>query len=313
MLSNFAKFNRGYLLVALLLLWTGHAAAEPATSEDCRPLPTPSLEAGQPLAYADAVLWRVDKEGRQPNYLFGTIHVADAKISTLPQPVTDALDSAQVFVMEALPDLEESIKFSQMMYFDDGKKLRDYLDEEMYKRTMQILEDYQLTPEDLVFMQPWAAFILMSYPQGEGLPLDLQLLDIAQRNGIDIRGLETLSEQGRVFSTMDLDFQVRLLLDTVCNYEIVSSEFDTMKSLYLQRDLQALYNYSRKNSFAGDQLYEDLFKSLLTDRNHVMVERMQPVLEAGNAFIAIGAMHLPGADGILSLLAQQGYTITAVY
>jgi len=313
MLSNFAKFNRGYLLVALLLLWTGHAAAEPATSEDCRPLPTPSLEAGQPLAYADAVLWRVDKEERQPSYLFGTIHVADPKISTLSQPVADALDSAQVFVMEALPDLEESIKFSQMMYFDDGKKLRDYLDEEMYKRTMQILEDYQLTPEDLVFMQPWAAFILMSYPQGEGLPLDLQLLDIAQRNGIDIRGLETLSEQGRVFSTMNLESQVRLLLDTVCNYGTVSGEFDTMKSLYLQRDLQALYNYSRKNSFAGDQLYEDLFKSLLTDRNHVMVERMQPVLEAGNAFIAIGAMHLPGADGILSLLAQQGYTITAVY
>lgn len=313
MLSNFAKFNRGYLLVALLLLWTGHAAAEPATSEDCRPLPTPSLEAGQPLAYADAVLWRVDKEERQPSYLFGTIHVADPKISTLSQPVADALDSAQVFVMEALPDLEESIKFSQMMYFDDGKKLRDYLDEEMYKRTMQILEDYQLTPEDLVFMQPWAAFIIMSYPQGEGLPLDLQLLDIAQRNGIDIRGLETLSEQGRVFSTMNLESQVRLLLDTVCNYGTVSGEFDTMKSLYLQRDLQALYNYSRKNSFAGDQLYEDLFKSLLTDRNHVMVERMQPVLEAGNAFIAIGAMHLPGADGILSLLAQQGYTITAVY
>ena len=45
----------------------------------------------------------------------------------------------------------------------------------------------------------------------------------------------------------------------------------------------------------------------------MMTERMQQVLAGGNAFIAIGAMHLPGDDGVLSLLAKQGYTITAVY
>ena len=139
------------------------------------------------------------------------------------------------------------------------------------------------------------------------------MLDIARRKGADTRGLESLSEQGRIFNSMDLKSQVRLLLDTLCNYDTVNNEFETMKTLYLQRDLRALYNYSLQSSFPGDKLYEDLFERLLTDRNRVMVERMQQVLAGGNVFIAIGAMHLPGADGVLSLLSRQGYTITAVY
>jgi len=301
------------LLTALLLSLPAFAVAEPATGDDCRPLPASSLEADEPLAYANAVLWRVDKEGRQPSFIFGTIHVSDPEISSLPQPVSAALDSARTFVMEALPDPDESLKLARMMYFDDGKKLRDYLDEDLYKRTMNILVDYHIAPNALAFMKPWAAFIIMSYPQSEGLPLDLQLLETATNNGLDTRGLETLTEQGSVFSSLDLESQVRLLLDTVCNYDAVSGEFEIMKSLYLKRDLQALYNYTRKNSFAGDQFYADLFRRLLTDRNRLMAERMQSILDVGNAFIAIGAMHLPGDDGVLSLLAEEGYTISAFY
>ncbi len=51
-------------------------------------------------------------------------------------------------------------------------------------------------------------------------------------------------------------------------------------------------------------------KALLTDRNHVMAERAVPLLEKGNAFIAVGAMHLPGNEGLISLLKQKGYSLT---
>jgi len=313
MTADFEKFKQGFLLTALLLIWSALAAAAPATRDDCRPHQEFAQETGNSLVYADALLWKISKGEQSPSYIFGTIHVSDPRIAALPAQVHAALNSAHVFVMEALPDLQESMKLSEMMYFNDGKKLRDYLDDDLFKRTTNILDDYQIASESVTFMKPWAAFIIMSYPRGEGMPLDLQLLDIARRNGAETRGLETLSEQGRVFSSMDLESQVRLLLDTLCNYDAVNSEFETMKLLYLQRDLRALYDYSQKYSFPGDRLYDDLFRRLLSDRNRVMVERMQQALTGGNVFIAIGAMHLPGADGVLSLLAQQGYTITAVY
>ncbi|HEY7840695.1 MAG TPA: TraB/GumN family protein [Gammaproteobacteria bacterium] len=52
---------------------------------------------------------------------------------------------------------------------------------------------------------------------------------------------------------------------------------------------------------------------LLTGRNRIMVERMLPLVESGDAFVAVGAMHLPGADGILALLRERGFTIERVY
>ena len=48
------------------------------------------------------------------------------------------------------------------------------------------------------------------------------------------------------------------------------------------------------------------------DRNRRMVHRILPYLEQGNSFIAVGALHLAGPQGILSLIRQQGYTVESV-
>ena len=48
-------------------------------------------------------------------------------------------------------------------------------------------------------------------------------------------------------------------------------------------------------------------------RNRVMADRMAARLNRGGAFIAVGALHLPGERGLLSLLSQRGYTVTRVY
>ena len=34
--------------------------------------------------------------------------------------------------------------------------------------------------------------------------------------------------------------------------------------------------------------------------------------EGGNAFIAVGGLHLPGKQGLVTLLREAGYTVTAV-
>jgi hypothetical protein len=44
-----------------------------------------------------------------------------------------------------------------------------------------------------------------------------------------------------------------------------------------------------------------------------MLQRMQPRLEEGQAFIAVGALHLPGNKGLIQLLRQQGYNVSAVW
>ncbi len=56
--------------------------------------------------------------------------------------------------------------------------------------------------------------------------------------------------------------------------------------------------------------YELFLKYLISDRNHIMAERAVPIIDKGNAFIAVGALHLPGKDGIIELLRTKGYRVT---
>lgn len=310
---NFLKFLKYLLTTAGLLVWTCVVRAEQVTQNDCRTVETASHKKSESLDYSNALLWKIFKDGETPSYIFGTIHVADPRITNLPEPVNERLNNASVYVMEALPEPDEAIRLSQMMFFSDGTTLKDFIDTGLFDRAAEILSNYQFTAETVMFLKPWAAFLIMNYPPEDGLPLDLQLLDTARENGAKLHGLETLTEQGNVFSEMEFDTQIQLFMDTLCNYEIVSNDFEQMKLFYIDKNLQGLFNYSNKYSFSEEKIYKDLVRRLLTDRNHVMVERMQPFLEQGDAFIAIGAMHLPGADGVLSLLANKGYKVTAIY
>jgi hypothetical protein len=59
---------------------------------------------------------------------------------------------------------------------------------------------------------------------------------------------------------------------------------------------------------------EDAFSVLLLrERNRVMVDRAKPLIEAGGAFIAVGAFHLTGKDGLVALLRGEGFTLTSLW
>ncbi len=283
------------------------------TNADCRVIEETTSESNSVAKFSNAVLWKVSNAGKSSSYIFGTIHVSDPRITNLPDPVKSALNNSDTFVMEALPTPEEALALSQMMFYADGTTLKDYLDDELFQRIAKVLSIFQLPIEAAAVLKPWAAFLIMNYPADNMMPLDLKLLEIATSQGARTMGLETLSEQGAIFSEMTLDKQLRLLLDTVCNYDLVNQGIEEMKEFYLQRDLNGLLNANAQHPHADEPVYKELNKKLLTDRNKIMIDRMQSVLKEGGAFIAIGALHLPGDNGVIAGLSQQGYTITAIY
>ncbi len=50
---------------------------------------------------------------------------------------------------------------------------------------------------------------------------------------------------------------------------------------------------------------------MINARNKLMAERAEPILARGNAFIAVGGLHLPGNEGLVEKFRQAGYTVTA--
>ena len=289
--------------------------AWPAASRlpGCEPLQLVRGYASRPVSYGKGLLWQISSPGVPDSYLFGTIHVADERILNLPQQVSRALESSGMFVMEALPDMNEAAAFSGMMFFQDGNRLDQLVSDRVFSRIVAILKDYMI-PEQLVAnMKPWAAYVTMNYPPQTGQVLDLELMNRASLKGSEIRGLETLVEQGEIFNQLSFDAQARLLTDTVCHYDVVKSDFEKMKQFYLNRDTGALYNYSNRFTMTNEAVYQDLLNKLVTRRNRNMVERMKEILDKGNAFIAIGALHLPSDEGVLNLLKRRGYRLTRIY
>ena len=299
-------------VVVLLLL----GLCLPAIAEDmpeCRPLQPGKVEYEGPSRFDRGVLWEIRSLQGGTSHLFGTIHVADDEIVNLPAPVNARFEASRTFVMEVVPEPDEIMKMAAMMYVSDGETLDALISAPLFQRVVEILAAYNLPEVAIASMRPWSAYLTMSYPADMRPVLDLRLLEQAQASGMEAHGLETLLEQGSIFSDMPTADQVRLLADTACHHDLLREDMEAMKRLYLKRDLKGMFVYGQRQAFADNSLYEQLSERLLTGRNGVMTERMQPYLEDGGAFIAVGAMHLPGKDGILNRLALQGYGVERVY
>jgi uncharacterized protein YbaP (TraB family) len=300
-------------LVLWLLLLVPGAASAAALDGECRPLETGEPEYEGPARFDRGTLWKLSRAGSEPSWLFGTIHMGDEAVLALPEEVTTALAETGVFAMEVVPDVAQSLELATLMHFTDGRTLAGLVPDSLYRRAVEILSAYHLPEQVVAAMKPWAAFLVMSYPPQMGPILDFHLYELALSQGDAVHGLETMQEQVSIFNDLELGEQVRLLADTVCHYDVISGDFDRMRQLYLERDLKGLYLYGQRHAFADNALYERLTKRLLTDRNHLMAGRMLPLLKEGDAFFAVGAMHLPGKEGLLSLLEEAGFRVEKVY
>jgi uncharacterized protein YbaP (TraB family) len=121
-------------------------------------------------------------------------------------------------------------------------------------------------------------------------------------------------EQVDVFESLPAADQVAYLRAAAIDVAEKQRLMAAMKAAYLRRDLEAVRMATRENTPEVDRPFAArLEKGLLEARNRHMAERMVQHFADGNAFVAIGALHLPGEDGVLHLLEQRGYTVTRKY
>ncbi|MDX1402049.1 MAG: TraB/GumN family protein, partial [Kiloniellales bacterium] len=133
------------------------------------------------------------------------------------------------------------------------------------------------------------------------------------REGKEVVGLETLGEQLALFEGASEEDQTIMLRAVVEDRQAVRRQFDGMLSGYLNRDLSALYAEMRRQTENELKEVEDFEENFVVSRNHRMAERLKPHLAAAPTFVAVGALHLPGEEGLISLLHQQGYKVTRLY
>ena len=269
------------------------------------------------ILHGQGVLWTIEKSGLPTSYLFGTMHVSDARVTQLPAEVMQAFNRSRHFVMEMLPTPRALDIIAKGSYFQDGRNLKQLMRAVDYQHLSQLLsEQFQLPEQVFNNLRPWALLVLLSTPPQDVASdqvLDMLLYQRAKDRGMDMFGLETAQQQLAVFDGLPLDEQLWLLNQAVQRYPELAETLQQMTDLYLQRDLAGVLNFQQQRLDAGSDIDDRFLYNLLDVRNRLMVTRLHALLQQGPLFIAIGALHLPGEPGVLQLLKQQGYKISRIY
>jgi uncharacterized protein YbaP (TraB family) len=120
--------------------------------------------------------------------------------------------------------------------------------------------------------------------------------------GKPVYGLESGAEQIALFNELSEADQLSMLESAIEDSARIETLFEDLTTRYLARDVGGIHEEMLQQSQSMD---EQLVKMFLLRFNE---ERNRTI-----AFVAIGALHLPGETGLLSLLAAQGYQISRVY
>ncbi|MFQ6018387.1 MAG: TraB/GumN family protein [Kiloniellaceae bacterium] len=277
--------------------------------------------AAEALPYGQGVFWKVEKPGAAPSYVLGTMHVTDDRVVNLPAPVEEAFNAADSATFEVLKTDGVQMRLARAMILTDGRSLDAILGPALSRPRGERAGRYGLPADGVKHLRPWALTIMLSVPQQEvgrlaagDLALDDWLQDEAERQGKALHQLETIDDQIAVFSSLSEADQVTLLRVAIDQNAQIDAWFEKLLGHYLARDVSAIHALMiEQTAGMNPELAATFQASFIDARNERMVARMAPRLAEGNAFIAVGALHLPGERGILRLLDRQGYRVERVY
>ena len=262
------------------------------------------------------LLWEISgMQLKQPSYLFGTIHSDKAEVIKLPEKVEKIFNQSDSFSAEVNLDVLSVIQMSQSMMLKDNQKLKSLISTKQYQTSVELMTQRGIPEMIINRMAPWAVAITISLPKQESdIVLDMKLYLDAQKQGKAVYGLETVAEQLFAFNNMPIDDQVKMLEQAIEQHHLLPAMYKELFTAYLERDLGKLQKLEMKYKDEKNSLLDDyLTKELIIKRNYRMQDRMMERLIEGNAFVAVGALHLPGKEGLISLLRKRGFTVRPVY
>ena len=280
------------------------------------------------LVNADGLLWRIDKPGLAPSYLYGTMH------STADGPMRLAGEAAP-YAAEASAIATELGELDNKMKIDLGAKMLrlamspdvDTFAGEIEGADAKAVEDMLAAkgtaPVFAHHLKLWMLAVAASLPkceiegQAKGLPeVDESFAQIGLAHNIPVVALESVDEQMRVIASITPELAAAELKSIARGGAYADGGYATLLAFYMQKRpaaALAVLEAGVSASQAEREATAELTRRLLSDRNEIMVERAGPLLAKGGAFIAVGALHLSGPGGLVALMRARGFSVTKVW
>jgi len=267
-----------------------------------------------------SLFWEISGNGlTEKSYLYGTMHVQDQRVFNFDKKVTETLLNCDAYVMELNLDSVNQAELMQQMLMKDDASLKTLLSKKKYKLVEQYFKDslgmniYMYQKMNPIITSQMVSLKDMSQEQEDAL--DIYFNKLAKENGIQTMGLEKMEDQIKALCSIPYKAQAEMLYEAVkdayANNQDAESEMDKMLESYIAGDLEALIEMADNFSKKDKKAQEAFTKTMLNDRNITMANGIEKITKTKTAFIAVGAAHLGGENGVIQLLRDKGFTVVA--
>jgi len=257
-----------------------------------------------------SLLWEISgKNLEKPSYLYGTIHIVCKGEELMTNELQKAFDKTETLALEVdMSDPSLQTRMLQISFAKDGKKMSDRLSPEVVEKLDSLFQS-KLGAGFAVFEMLSPQFILAQLSLlGLDCPMDLGydmvFMNLAKTEGKDLVGLESIDTQIDALFSQSNEDAVAAISYLAENQNELKSETLKMMNLYKQKDVQGLYEMT-KESFEDPKYPQSDIKVFLDNRNISWIPVIEKLIAEKPTFIAVGAAHLAGENGVITLLKNR--------
>lgn len=300
-----------YLLRRLLLVLLLGLAPAHAQPVDQPAITTPTK--------ATPALWRATGPAGAI-YLFGTIHLLPPALAWRTPAYEQALSVSNRLMLELDErNLNPAVlqpTILRLGLLPEDRSLRDELGDELYNQLSDAGAQVGVPEVTLRRMRPWLAAVSLSAIAATRMGLnpeagvDRAILTQANALGLLVEGLETADEQFVHLSRLDGDAGRALVKQTVDDLRDARTLFDRLLVAWASGDPVLLEKELVDRAAEESPVINE---ELLIARNRNWLPKLrQRLLEPGTTFVAVGAGHLVGPDGLVAMLQAEGVKVEQI-
>ena len=264
---------------------------------------------------AKSFIWKV-QSGPRVMYLAGSVHALSADVYPLSPAFEQAFAASDTLVEEI--DLGQSglialgpMLLSKAMY-QDGRTFDKAVSKETHDLVVKQLKGLPMAAELIRPMKPWMVMLTLTAMQVQQagldptLGLDQHFFDRATKARKTVIGLETAESQIDRFDKMPEPLQEQMLRTTLDELGMQNKEIGSMVAAWRRGDATTI----ERDLVRALQKYPAAYQSLIVERNHNWMPQLEQCLTRTTpCMVVVGAAHLVGPDGLLTLLQRKGYRI----
>lgn len=265
----------------------------------------------EPATDNNTLLWKIEGNGIQTSYLFGTIHLIPQSEFFMAEATKAAFAASDQVAMELkMDDPQMQMAMMQNAAMKDGSTLDKLLSEEDYKKVDELVKStLGMGVAPFNSWQPLltSSLFLTKFIDGTPASYEGSFLAMAKEANKEILGLETIVDQINAMAEISFEKQAELLMETVNDMDGMKKVFGELIATYKTQDITALHTMISEQSGGAD-----FAKHLLDKRNKKWISKIGELAKDKSTFFAVGSGHLGGKLGVVNLLKEAGYTLTPI-